>query len=40
MLKVRADCSKRCNGINNVFFSLIFLFFRHFVFLEGARTLE
>ena len=26
MLKVRADCNKRCNGMKNMFFSLVFFF--------------
>ena len=32
MLKVRADCNKRCNGMNNMLFSLVF-FFSLFIFL-------
>ena len=32
MLKVRADCNKRCNGMKNMFFSLVF-FFRYFYFI-------
>ena len=48
MLKVRADCNKRCNGMNNMLFSLVF-FFSLFIFLffyfffgggGGSRTLE
>ena len=31
MLKVRADCNKRCNGMKNMFFSLVFFFFVIFI---------
>ena len=47
MLKVRADCNKRCNGMNNMLFSLVIFFslfiFLFFIFLGGGggeRTLE
>ena len=36
MLKVRADCSKHCNGMNNMFFSLVFCFFVICFFLGGG----
>ena len=40
MLKVRADCNKRCNGMNNMLFSLVFffryLFFYFFIFFLGG----